>query len=441
MMYRIYITILTAAILFSGCTESDTVRNQAPVAVDDHYEVVSGISSSLDVLSNDSDPDGVLDRGSIEIVTAPQHGRAEISQGTVYYVSEAEYSGEDSFVYRVKDEKGDVSNDATVSLSVIPLNLPPVAKSDSITVTAGEQKRIDVLHNDKDPDGALDIKSVVIWLLPQHGNATVDTQTGEVIYRAESEYEGVDQFSYRVRDMQGYLSNMAIVTVNIHKVERPQKAETGVQKWYIQLRAENLSTHQCYTGAKIGELAVTDEAKHHSLVSFGSFGSPYITIVCKDPDGLDDQSYTVYFRAYEDDSSEKKWQFEVQTSQTNAEIVLRWQGLYALSDYIDEEGRRCYHETYAVNNPLLKKMKLIDTVTGMEIPAVSGGVLQSYRFNMGNETSRVFEWVVQERDVVIRQPKISQHIPVPTKQKVLEGTKNGIFDIHQPPIIKDIDGK
>ena len=42
------------AVLFNGCA----VRNAAPTAVDDSASTKEGVAISIDVLRNDSDPDG-----------------------------------------------------------------------------------------------------------------------------------------------------------------------------------------------------------------------------------------------------------------------------------------------------------------------------------------------------------------------------------------------
>src|SRR5207244_8796525 len=72
--------------------------NRPPVAVNDSFTVAfNSVGNPLDVLANDSDPDG--DALSITSAGAPQHGTAVISGTRVVYTPAAGYSGSDAFSY------------------------------------------------------------------------------------------------------------------------------------------------------------------------------------------------------------------------------------------------------------------------------------------------------------------------------------------------------
>src|SRR5690606_12609696 len=97
------------------------VEYQLPEAIDDEAETTSGTAVDIDILANDNATRWPLDVSSVEIVNAPQNGNVTInSDGTVTYTSEQRYVGTDRFTYTVKDEKGHVSNVATVIVSVTP---------------------------------------------------------------------------------------------------------------------------------------------------------------------------------------------------------------------------------------------------------------------------------------------------------------------------------
>ncbi len=94
--------------------------NQAPVAVNDRSGSFRDGSVDINVVSNDSDPDGTLDLESVVITRAPVRGTAlSIGGGLVRYVPEAGYIGSDSFQYTINDTKGRSSNVATVTLQVV----------------------------------------------------------------------------------------------------------------------------------------------------------------------------------------------------------------------------------------------------------------------------------------------------------------------------------
>lgn len=95
------------------------VTNDPPAAVADSANAANGAAVSVNVLSNDADPDGSLDPSSTRIVQAPAHGTAAVgTNGTITYTPTAGYSGSDTFTYTVADNQGNTSNAATVTLTV-----------------------------------------------------------------------------------------------------------------------------------------------------------------------------------------------------------------------------------------------------------------------------------------------------------------------------------
>src|SRR3954462_13058306 len=81
--------------------------NQSPIAVDDTSNA-SARGLFIDVLNNDSDPDG--DALKIVSVSQPAHGKASIRPGTpktlVQYVLGPDFAGDDSFTYTISDPSG-----------------------------------------------------------------------------------------------------------------------------------------------------------------------------------------------------------------------------------------------------------------------------------------------------------------------------------------------
>src|SRR5262249_4948022 len=102
-----------------GSTSSPTsvsVRVNTPPAADDWTDTDGTTPVKVDVLANDTDPDGNqhLVPSSVTIVTAPTHGSAVVNKdGTVTYTANAGFTGTDSFKYTVKDDNGATSNIAT----------------------------------------------------------------------------------------------------------------------------------------------------------------------------------------------------------------------------------------------------------------------------------------------------------------------------------------
>lgn len=107
----------------TGREVSDTFAvtvNAPPVARDDEASVREDTPTDILITGNDTDADGLIDQGSIELVatSGPLHGSLSISDGLVTYTPDANFSGADSFRYTVRDDDGFVSNEATVSLTV-----------------------------------------------------------------------------------------------------------------------------------------------------------------------------------------------------------------------------------------------------------------------------------------------------------------------------------
>lgn len=86
--------------------DDNTVPNQKPIANSDEASVESGSTIVIDVLSNDYDPDGTLDKTTLSIVSAPLHGTAIINDGKVKYNSSGNFVGTDNFRYGIADDKG-----------------------------------------------------------------------------------------------------------------------------------------------------------------------------------------------------------------------------------------------------------------------------------------------------------------------------------------------
>ena len=111
----------------SGATEpappgglgKPAVGTGAPRAVDDGATVRGGRSIRIDVLANDSDPDG-LDRRSLSVIRGPDHGEAQVTGegGFIRYQPDGDddFKGVDSFQYQICDTKG-VCSVATVRVT------------------------------------------------------------------------------------------------------------------------------------------------------------------------------------------------------------------------------------------------------------------------------------------------------------------------------------
>ncbi|WP_170111793.1 Ig-like domain-containing protein [Photobacterium frigidiphilum] len=206
---------------FAGISDTTTynftIGNNVPILTDDTQSVAEDNSVAIAVLDNDSDSDSEINLASVTVTTQPTHGSTSVNTGTgvVTYVPDDDYSGIDTFYYRVDDVYGGQSVVAKVTITVTAVADDPVAVADVAATDEDEPIIVDVLANDTDSDtgDSMDSSTLIVVIQPLHGVATVES--GQILYEPEIDYTGSDVFSYTVRDSTGRLSNSAEVRVNI----------------------------------------------------------------------------------------------------------------------------------------------------------------------------------------------------------------------------------
>ena len=163
------------------------------------------------VLANDTD----VDDDPLQAVLADdvQHGTLTLAaDGTFTYQADADYYGPDGFTYRAFDGI-DPSNVASVSITVDPINDPPVAGDDAYVVETGVELSVGavagLLANDVDVDGP----AVSAVLLSGPASGLLDLQSdGSFTYDPQGTPVGAVTFTYRADDTLDN-SNMATVTL------------------------------------------------------------------------------------------------------------------------------------------------------------------------------------------------------------------------------------
>lgn len=183
--------------------------NRAPVAAADAYTVDENSSAnSFDVLANDADPDG--DKLSIAGVSTPAQGSAVIAGGRILYTPAPGHVGTDAFTYTVTDAGG-ATGTASVAVTVARRNRAPLAQDDYAMTGYQVPTTIDVLANDRDPDG--DALTIVSFSTPVSGSARlIRGPDNTLIYQAINGFVGYDSFVYTISDGRGGTAT-ALVTV------------------------------------------------------------------------------------------------------------------------------------------------------------------------------------------------------------------------------------
>ncbi len=185
------------------------------------------------VLNNETEPEG--DPLSIAAMGTASHGEVSIEHpvtGTLLYTPEAGYLGPDAFTYTVSDGLYEV--DATVNVTVNPINDPPVAAPDTFDVAEDSSANLlTVLANDNDVDGdTLTLSGVG---RPEHGIAYFQPDPDDgglaaqalsaftvITYTPDLNFFGTDVFAYTVSDGVVEVESTVTVTVQAGPNDRPE---------------------------------------------------------------------------------------------------------------------------------------------------------------------------------------------------------------------------
>ena len=185
----------------------------APTANIDFTNTVHRTSVIVDVLGNDSSPDG--DPLTIADISELNYGTAVLGNGKIVYTPPDGFIGTGHFRYLMTDGR-DGTSEASVFITVglvATNNLGAV--DDVVSGASGEEIQIDVLNNDRFNPGAF----IELLGSPAKGEATAD-EAGLVSYRSTNLTELLpftDQFAYRLTEdsTNAPLTSTGMVTVTI----------------------------------------------------------------------------------------------------------------------------------------------------------------------------------------------------------------------------------
>ncbi len=189
--------------------------NQPPLGVADAATTNADTSVKLNVLGNDSDPDG--DPITLTSNTPPAHGSVTCSPtGDCLYTPAPGFIGDDAYSYAISDGRGGTADAVGVSLEVAqplaPLNRPPEAFDDKLLVQSPASASLDPRANDTDPDGD---PLKITTPSPSWAGGTVSCTETACTATPKADYAGTSSFSYTVTDGRGgYHFAYVEVTVN-----------------------------------------------------------------------------------------------------------------------------------------------------------------------------------------------------------------------------------
>ena len=187
--------------------------NQPPVANDDGTVTNEDVAITVAVLANDSDPD--RDPLTVESVNQGAHGSVTKTSTTVTYTPDKDWSGIDSFSYTIGDGSG-LTATAAVVITVKPVNDPPNARDDNVTITGSSAVTVSVLANDTDVDG----DRLRLATVSPGSNGVTTTDGFTVTYTPSPGWAGTDSFTYTIIDGKGG-SDSAFVVVTVELPGQP----------------------------------------------------------------------------------------------------------------------------------------------------------------------------------------------------------------------------
>jgi hypothetical protein len=181
-----------------------------PVAVNDFLTMNEDDCQTLDVLENDYDEDE--DLLSINYVNPPVNGTISlIGDSLIGYCPNTDFFGEDSFLYSITDGANGFDS-ARVKITINPIPDYPIAEKDSVTIREDLSVTINILENDRDPDG--DQISFMGHTEPSYGNIVNVIADSALVYQPVNDFFGTDTFYYYIEDAIG-LRDTALVKVVI----------------------------------------------------------------------------------------------------------------------------------------------------------------------------------------------------------------------------------
>jgi len=214
-------------------TVSINVVNQAPVATGETVNTFAGVPVTINVLTNDSDPDGNITAVDIDptltgiqnIYKTNYETLSVDSNGIVTYTPSSNWvhSGFRT-QYQVIDNLGATSNRAF--FQVILGNRDPIANDDFTKTPSNTPINLNIGANDSDPDGSITafdlnpqvagIQSDVTTAQGEYHVAYNANTQGAVIFQPNNNFKGTANLAYQVYDTAGATdtANISIVVGN-----------------------------------------------------------------------------------------------------------------------------------------------------------------------------------------------------------------------------------
>jgi VCBS repeat-containing protein len=297
----------------STLTINVTPVNDAPVDGDEIVSLVEdtplNVPAGSGLLANTTDVDGgtpsiqdfsiASETGPFVVGTPyliPSVGTITInSDGSYSFAPVADFNGAVPLItYTVSDGNGGTDS-STLTLTVTPVNDPPVATDESFTTaedTALVVPVMGVLGNDTDVDG--DLLSAILVTGPVNGTLTINPD-GSFSYLPNANFNGVDTFTYMANDGTAD-SNIVTVTINVtpendapvaddQTVTTPMDVPISGIVTATDVDGDSLTFSGPIGGPSNGGVAVNPDGTFTYTPVFGFFGTDTFDVLVDDSNG------------------------------------------------------------------------------------------------------------------------------------------------------------
>lgn len=197
-----------------------------PNANNDQYATAENttltITSATGVLSNDTDPNGLPLNAVLD--TRPADGQLTLNaDGSFSYVPNLDFFGSDSFTYSANDGLGQ-STPATVTITVTPVNQPPIANPVVVSTTENTPLSFpatNLLTNDTPGPPDESGQTLTVTAVGNAVDGTVALSGSTVTFTPAPGFTGAADFTYTIEDngttggQPDPLTATATVTVNV----------------------------------------------------------------------------------------------------------------------------------------------------------------------------------------------------------------------------------
>lgn len=192
-----------------------TPVNDSPAAVNDAVTIDEDHSVTVDVLTNDSDPDLAHEGDTLTIksVSGVDNGSVIIAEDfkSLSFTPTANWTGSETFAYVIKDASN-VEASANVTITVNPINDPPLAVNDTLSTNEDVPLVMNLLSNDTDVDLSFEGDNLVIVSTAgvEHGAVVVAGDKKSLTFTPATNWNGSEEFTYTINDKSGESSTATV---------------------------------------------------------------------------------------------------------------------------------------------------------------------------------------------------------------------------------------